>query len=243
MKFFKSLTLAICSAFVFVSSVQALPQEVSQPVIAKITAKLYQLGLQTNKVNKTPIEGLLEVTTNRGVFYTSADGAYFMQGRLFDMDNGMVNLTDKAMSSMRLEGMEQFKDSMIVFPAEEEKHQITVFTDTTCGYCRKLHAQIDEYNDLGITVRYMAFPRGGVNSRSFDDIKSVWCAKDQRDAMTKAKNSGQIPEANCNAPIAQHYNLGQAVGVTGTPAIMLEDGQMIPGYKPPQALFKMLETQ
>lgn len=245
MKLTKKLLLTLCSsALLLLGSAHASESSaVNSEVTAKITAKLYQLGLQTSKIEPTPIEGLLQVSTNRGVFYTSTDGTYFMQGRLFNMDKGMENLTDKAMSSMRLEGMAEFKESMIVFPAKNEKHQITVFTDTTCGYCRKLHAQMDDYNDLGITVRYMAFPRGGLNSRSYDEIKSVWCAADQKNAMTKAKTSGEIDLARCDAPIEQHYNLGQAVGVTGTPAIMLDDGSMIPGYKPPQALFEMLQTQ
>jgi len=207
---------------------------------AKIRARLLSLGLQATKIEESAIPGVKQVLTNRGVFYMSADSKIFIAGRMFDVENNMKNLTETALSGLRLDGMEKFEDSMIVFPAKDEKHTVTVFTDTTCGYCRKLHAQIDDYNSLGITVRYLAFPRGGINSRSFDEIQSVWCSADQQSAMTKAKAGDKLSTEKCNAPIAGHYNLGQAAGVTGTPAIMLEDGTMIPGYKPPSALAQML---
>ena len=162
---------------------------------------------------------------------------------MFDMDNGMENLTDKALAKLRLEGIDKFKDSMIVFPAKDEKHRITVFTDTTCGYCKKLHAQMDDYNKLGITVQYLGFPRGGLYSQSFDNLQNVWCADDQQKAMTAYKSGSSVDSKACSTKIAQHYELGQAAGVTGTPAIILDDGSMIGGYKPPQALIKDLQAQ
>ena len=207
---------------------------------AKIRSKLLSIGLQVTKVEDSALPGLKQVLTNRGVFYISADAKTFIAGRMFNIDNNMENLTETALSGLRLEGLGKYEESMIVFPAKDEKHTITVFTDTTCGYCRKLHAQMDDYNDLGITVRYLAFPRGGINSRSFDDIRSVWCSSDQHKAMDQAKSGANIELAKCDAPIAGHYNLGQASGVTGTPAIVLDDGTMIPGYKPPSALADIL---
>jgi thiol:disulfide interchange protein DsbC len=207
---------------------------------AAIKSKLLNLGLEASKIIDSPMPGLKEVTTNRGIFYTSADGQFFIAGRLFDINNGMKNLTENAMNELRINGVESFKDSMIVYPAKNEKYKITVFTDTTCGYCRKLHGQMSEYNDLGITVQYLAFPRGGLNSRSFYDIQSVWCADDQQKAMTASKNGESVKPANCSAPISAHYELGQAAGVNGTPAIVLDDGTMIPGYKPPSDLIQLL---
>ena len=205
---------------------------------AAIKSKLLNLGLEASKIIDSPMPGLKEVTTNRGIFYT--DGQFFIAGRLFDINNGMKNLTENAMNELRINGVESFKDSMIVYPAKNEKYKITVFTDTTCGYCRKLHGQMSEYNDLGITVQYLAFPRGGSNSRSFYDIQSVWCADDQQKAMTASKNGESVKPANCSAPISAHYELGQAAGVNGTPAIVLDDGTMIPGYKPPSDLIQLL---
>lgn len=207
---------------------------------ATIKLKLVSLGLQANSIKDSQMKGLKEVSTDRGIFYISADGQFFIAGRLFDLNNNMNNLTEVAMQELRLDGIASFKDSMIVYPAKNEKYKITVFTDTTCGYCRKLHGQMSEYNDLGITVQYLAFPRGGINSKSFYDIQSVWCAADQQKAMTESKTGGAVKSAQCSAPIEAQYNLGQAAGVNGTPAIVLDDGSMIPGYKPPSELVKIL---
>lgn len=206
-----------------------------------IKSKLLRIGLTANKIEDTPIEGLKQVVTNRGVFYTSEDGSYFIAGRLFDVNSGMKNLTDLALAELRLNGIEKYKESMIVFPAENEKHVVTVFTDTTCGYCKKMHSEVEEYNKLGITIQYLAFPRGGMNSQGFDQIQAVWCSKDQQSAMTTAKAGGYVDAENCPTKVVEHYNLGQAAGVTGTPAIVLENGQLIPGYKPAKSLLADLQ--
>ena len=131
---------------------------------------------------------------------------------------------------------------MIVFPAKEQKHVITVFTDIDCGYCRKLHAEMDKYNEEGITVRYLMFPRAGVDSPSYKKAVTVWCSKDQLDAMTRAKNGENLPNLTCDNPIQEEYELGQLIGVRGTPAIVMDDGGMLPGYVPAARLAKALEA-
>jgi thiol:disulfide interchange protein DsbC len=118
-----------------------------------------------------------------------------------------------------------------------------VFTDTTCGYCRKLHNEMADYNDLGITVQYLAFPRGGIRSGSFDNLQNVWCADDKKAAMTAFKSGSSVNSKSCSTKVAQHYDFGQAVGVTGTPAIILNDGTMIPGYQPAKRLIEVLNAQ
>ena len=233
----KFITFVSASTILFAATAFSATQS---DVNSAIKVKLLSIGLNVDSIKDTPMQGLKEVTTNRGIFYTSADGKYFIAGRLFDLNNDMANLTDLAMNEFRVEGIANFKDSMIVYPAKNEKYKVTVFTDTTCGYCRKLHSQMSEYNDLGITIQYLAFPRGGINSRSFYDIQSVWCAKDQQKAMTEAKSGDNVKPTQCDAPIAAQYNLGQASGVNGTPAIVLADGSMIPGYKPPKQLLELL---
>lgn len=239
MKFRHLLTAAIMAVSTLVTfsanSVEIDPD-------SAVKTKLANLGLQVSKVTDSPVAGLKQVMTNRGLFYVSSDGKFIVNGRIFDIDNGMKNVTDLAMGEERLKGIEKFKDSMIVFPAKNEKHRVTVFTDTTCGYCKKLHNQMDEYNELGITVQYLAFPRGGLYSDSFNKLMDVWCSKDQQTAMDFAKTDKSIEQANCNAPIAGHYSLGQASGVTGTPAIILNDGTMVGGYRPPSALLQTLEN-
>lgn len=121
---------------------------------------------------------------------------------------------------------------MVVFAPKNPKTHITVFTDTDCGYCQKLHSEVPQLNRLGVEVRYVAFPRQGMGSHGANTLTSVWCAKDRQDAMNKAKAREDLAAASCETPIAKQYELGQMIGVQGTPAIILANGQMIPGYQP-----------
>lgn len=199
------------------------------------------LGLEVSSVAAAPISGLYQVITNRGVLYITQDGSKLIHGNIYDLDSSMKNLTEAALAGPRLEMLKNFEDKMLVYKAKNEKHVVTVFTDITCGYCRKLHREMADYNKLGITVRYLAFPRQGVPSPNADEMEAVWCAKDPLKAMDDAKAGNAIAAAKCDADIAGQYNLGGSFGVNGTPAIVLEDGSMIPGYQPPNALFDLLE--
>ncbi|MCY7294298.1 bifunctional protein-disulfide isomerase/oxidoreductase DsbC [Alteromonas sp. a30] len=200
------------------------------------------LKMQVSEIKSSPIQGLYQVMTERGLFYVSEDAKYFVHGRIFNLDEGMRNETEDALASVRISGMKKFENDMIEFKAKDEKYEVTVFTDITCGYCRRLHNQIAEYNDLGITVRYLAFPRGGPNSKAFGDMQSVWCSKNKREAMTAAKAGDSVHSASCSNKVHDQYMFGMQVGVNGTPAIMLADGSMLPGYQPPQQLEQLLKT-
>lgn len=209
------------------------------PVIEKNMATL---GASISDIAKSPVAGIYEVMTARGLLYVSADGRHVFQGKIYDITDGIVDISEARMAKMRKKRLVEFEDSMLVFPAKQEKHQITVFTDVDCGYCRRLHSQMDEYNDLGITVRYMAFPRGGKRSQAWSDMQSVWCSKDPMKAMTEAKAGTDVATASCDNKVPEHYQLGVEFGVTGTPALILGDGSMIPGYQPPENLLKILNT-
>jgi len=132
------------------------------------------------------------------------------------------------------------EENMIIFPAKNSKHTISVFTDIDCGYCRKLHNEIDQYNAKGITVRYLAFPRAGIGSPSYDKAVSVWCEKDRQAAMTRSKSGETLPKASCKNPVAEEYELGQLLGVNGTPALVLDNGSLLPGYVPANRLVRVL---
>ncbi|WP_440874700.1 bifunctional protein-disulfide isomerase/oxidoreductase DsbC [Thalassotalea sp. PLHSN55] len=238
MRFIKRRLLVLASAL---SLAALLPASAETATDADIINKLKGLGLTASEVSDTPIANIKEVITDKGVFYVTSDNRYFFQGRLFDMNNKFENLTENTQSELRANGIDAFKDSMISFPAKNEQYQVTVFTDPTCGYCRKLHNEMDEYNALGISVNYLAFPRGGINSASYRDIKSVWCADDQKLAMDAAKSTGDVKNASCSAPIKAHFDLGRSFGITGTPAIIFADGTMVPGYKSPKDLLKALK--
>lgn len=240
MSLFSKATNALLAVVLFALTSQTT-MAVEVDADAAIKNKFFRIGLKVNKIAPSPVQNLMQVFTNRGLFYASNDGQFLIHGKMFNMDSNMKNESEEAMAGIRLEGIAKFEDSMIVFPAKNEKHKITVFTDTTCGYCRKLHSQMSEYNDLGITVRYLAFPRGGLASNGFNELQSVWCAKDQQGAMTDVKAGDGVAASSCTNKIADHYDLGQAAGVSGTPAIILDDGSMIPGYQDPQKLIRVLE--
>jgi thiol:disulfide interchange protein DsbC len=205
------------------------------------------LGLDIDVVKPSPMPGLVEIITNQGLFYASADGKYFIQGKLYGLGGKVVNYSEESLAKIRIDGMDKFTDAMIVYPAKNEKHVVTVFTDITCGYCRKMHEQMDDYNDKGITVRYLAYPRSGVKDRSgqysqgFKDLRSIWCNENPAEALTDAKLGSNVTELICNKPIEDEFNFGRQIGVSGTPAVILENGVMIPGYQEPNALINILE--
>ena len=152
----------------------------------------------------------------------------------------MRNETEEALVGVRKEGLARFNDDVIEFKAKDEKYAITIFTDITCGYCRKLHNQIEEYNAMGITVRYLAFPRGGLGSKSHDDLVSIWCATDPQAAMTNAKAGGAVSAKECETSVAEQFAFAQQVGISATPSIIMEDGTLEPGYRPPEQLLQLL---
>ena len=212
---------------------------------AKIKRKL---GLEIEKIETTPVPGIALLITNQGLFYASYNGDYFIQGKVYSLVTEVTDLAEQSLAKIRLEGMEKFKNDMIVFKAKDEKYVVTVFTDITCGYCRKMHKQMADYNALGITFRYLAYPRSGIKDRAgndsqgFKDLRSVWCADDPKAAMTSAKNSQSVAYRICDNPIEGQYNFGRQVGVNGTPAIILSNGMMVPGYQPPAQLEQLLKS-
>lgn len=237
-----AIAVTLMSASLVLSNT-TMAQDLTVEQESKIKSKLSKLGLKADSVQASKMDGLVEVFTDQGLFYTSSDGNFLIQGKVYDIGGEQISsLTESSLAKVRVQGMTEFEDSMIVFPADEEKYEITVFTDLTCGYCRKLHQQMAEYNDLGITVRYLAFPRGGIGSQSFVDIRSVWCSDDQQQAMTDAKGGEQVQQKICAQPVAEQYEFGRKIGVNGTPAIMLEDGNMLPGYKTPQQMQQILRS-
>ncbi len=200
-----------------------------------------KLGLSPSLIEPSPVAGLYQVLTARGLFYFSEKGNFLIQGKVYNIDEDMKNETEAVLAKTRKGVVTKYADSMIEFKAKNEKHVINVFTDISCGYCKKLHREMKDYNDLGITVRYLGFPRGGMKSKSYSDMVSVWCADDQQKAMTDAKVHSSIAAKTCTNPVKEHYDLGAGLGVSGTPAILLNDGRMIPGYKPAADLIKILD--
>lgn len=223
----------------------AMPVQAEDAVAAKIRAAVAGLlpGQTPDSIMPAPVAGLYQIAYGARLFYISADGRHLISGDMFDLQQ-QTNLTEAWRGKARLTVLDAAKASMIVYPAKGRgKHAITVFTDIDCTYCRKLHAGMQEMNDLGITVRYLAFPRAGIPSPSYDKAAAVWCSADRKKAMDLAKNEDKVSKDTCaNNPVAEHLALGQSLGVNATPTMILDDGTIIPGYLPPQRLLQELDN-
>ena len=203
------------------------------------TLSTLQPDLKVETVANSPLPGLYQVQLEGGrVLYMSEDGQYLMQGYLYQMRDGqMVNLTEQAENVAVARQLNALpRNEMVIFAPKSPKTHITVFTDTDCGYCQLLHKEVAELNRQGVEVRYVAYPRAGVGSPTYNDLVSVWCAKNPQEAMNQAKARKNIAAATCENPVAEQFKLGQAIGVQGTPAIFLANGQLIPGYQPADKL-------
>lgn len=201
--------------------------------------------IAVESVQASEAAGLLEVTLENGlVLYATESGDHFVVGDLYQVGKqGLVNLAERKREGERkalIDGLDV--GQMIVFsPDGEVRDYITVFTDVTCFYCQKLHREIEDLNARGIEVRYLAYPRGGLDSDGARKLATAWCADDKQDTLTKLKAGVALPINECgSAPVAEHYQLGVAMGVRGTPAIVTSSGQMIAGYKPAADLAQIL---
>jgi len=237
----KNQFAGICLLFLSMClSSLSLAENASHEAITKSLGGVFP-GVTPSEINPSPMAGVSEVLIGPRLFYVSNDGKYLLQGSLIDLAT-RTDISEERRNGIRLAAINDLgEENMIVFPARDSRHTITVFTDIDCGYCRKLHGEIAQYNDKGITVRYLAFPRAGLGSPSYNKAVSVWCEKDKQAAMTRSKAGETLPQAECDNPVKEEYELGQMIGVNGTPAIILEDGSMLPGYIPPDKLAAALD--
>ncbi|EEX95350.1 thiol:disulfide interchange protein DsbC [Vibrio orientalis CIP 102891 = ATCC 33934] len=245
MSVLRRMTLLALPLLLAVQSVSANEVKFDKSQLEERFAKL---GLEVKEVAPADIDGLVEVQTSGGILFASPDGEYFLAGTLYKLDeNGQYeDVLAKRQAPINAAKIEAFKDSMIEFKADNEKYVVTVFTDITCGYCVRLHSQMQGYNDLGITVRYMAYPRQGATGEVADQMAAIWGAEDPHRAMHNGKVNREIPEqgkdfAKYQDIIKQQYTLGRELGISGTPAIFLPNGEMVGGYLPPAQLVKRLE--
>ena len=242
MNFFRGLlfVLGVTTANILPAADNAISDEVN----ANILAGLQKLvpNIQIESVKPTPMQDIYQVILGLDVFYVSGDGRFVLRGDLLNID-GRRNLTEEARSSMRVDVLQKLdKKDYIEFAPEKTDYAIYVFTDIDCGYCRKLHRDVPELNKNGIAVRYLAFPRTGVDSLTGQEMSAVWCATDRKKAITSAKNDEEFAKRQCDNPVSKQYQLGQDLGVRGTPAIYLQDGTVLPGYVPPKELIQQVKS-
>lgn len=209
-----------------------------------IRARMAQLFPEdtVSAINPSPIEGVYEVMLGASLFYMTADARYAMRGDLIDLESRENISSTRRAEARKLAFAELGEDEAIEFaPAGgKPKANLFVYTDIDCGYCRKLHQEVPELNEAGIAIRYLAFPRSGLQGESFDKISAVWCSPDRRRALTAAKAGQAVEAENCDNPVADHFAMGQSMGVGGTPAVYTESGRELGGYIPAKRLIELL---
>ncbi len=208
----------------------------------EIRAKVEQMlsGYAVDDVRKAPMAGFYEVTLGTRLLYISTDGKYMLLGDVIDAD-GRTNLTDARRSELVADRIEHVAaDTMIVIGPKDPKHHVTVFTDVDCPYCAKFHRDVPALNEAGVQVRYLLFPRAPEGTRSYQRAVAVWCSDDPIKTIGIAKAGGDVAMRDCPNPVAQSVALGHEIGVTGTPAIVLDDGRLLPGYVPAPRLLMEL---
>ena len=233
--------LATLCVFLATTATAADEDEKLANVRTKVSAMFEQI--KPEHIHPGPIDGWYTIQKGSIIAYISDDGRYLMQGDMIDLETN-VNLTEDSRNDARRVMVADIDDSQVIkFSPSEVKYSVTVFTDTDCSYCRRLHSQIDDYLAHGIEVRYLLYPRNGPASPAWNVAEQVWCSSDRNEALTAAKLDRNFQTVACDASIVQdHYIMGQAFGLSGTPAIILQDGTLIGGYMPPDALNKQLES-
>ena len=200
-------------------------------------------GIPAESISPSPVEGLFQVRVGSQIAYISRDGRFAFQGDIIELQTN-VNLTEQARVTARADTLADIDEaSMVIFEPEDVKYTVTVFTDIDCGYCRKLHSEMSQLNDYGIRVRYLFYPRSGPGTDSWFKAEDVWCSDNQQDSLTRAKLGETVESDDCGAtPVADHFSLGQDMGVRGTPFMIGETGDAFPGYLPAPVLLEELSN-
>jgi len=236
------LWLGILGACATVASSADQP---AQPVDPRIELAKKIPGTTPDELHASPIPGMWEVERGTDIAYVTSDGKYAISGDLYDLAKN-DNLTEARRKDVRMKLLAAVPESdMLIFSPREPKYTVTVFTDVDCAYCRKLHSQIAEYNRLGVRVRYMFYPRTGPNTESWTKAEQVWCSTNRNDALTRAKLGEELksPKSCGNSPVGRDYAVGQKFDIRGTPAIVMNNGEMLGGYVSPMQLVQHLQEK
>ncbi|MFV2090776.1 MAG: DsbC family protein [Pseudomonadales bacterium] len=220
----------------------ALPTDNGEQLVARLTGLRPDIPIE--KVSPSPLPGIFTLELVGGtIFYGTADGRYLFAGDLYEIgESDLINIAELGRVEKRrlLMATVKLEDMVIFSPSGETRAVVNVFTDVDCAYCRKLHKEVPKLNEMGIEVRYLAYPRAGIGSRSYQKIVTAWCSDDPNSAITRLKLGESLPDLTCENPVAAQFELGHQVGVSGTPAIVLEDGRLLPGYMPAEELAKAI---
>ena len=230
-------------SFIFIFSA-SLPS--SEEQIKNSIKNILPDGANIESIEPTPIKDMFAVYYgDLQPIYVTKDGSFFIYGDIYHINNNSIsNVTEDSISEKRKFILNNIpSNELISFKSENEKFSVIVFTDVDCGYCRKLHNQIEEYNKLGISIHYAAFPRSGMGTSAFTKMVGAWCSENPKDSISKLKNNKNLDLSFCDTqPVSKQYIIGQKLGVNGTPAIFSMDGVMFPGYVEPEELLLKLKS-
>ena len=246
--FFIPVTMLLIGQLAFAQS--TVPDEAAmQALRARLAISLEAASanqIQVLALNPTEMAEMVQVELSTGeILYTDISGEFLFAGDMFRSGpEGLINLSSQTRQARTVEKIAAIPaEEMIIFEPDESRAAITVFTDVDCQYCRALHRDMEKLLDLGIEIRYIAYPRGGAQAGSFQKMISVWCSDDRHKTLTQAKNGQNLPERECDNPVLEHYALGNEIGISGTPALILADGRVIPGYMDSERLAALLFDQ
>ena len=230
-------------SFILIFSVSV---SASQDNIREVLKNILPDGAVIELIEPSPIPGIYAVYYgDLQPIYVTQDGSFFIYGDIYKINvNSISNITEKSIAERRKLILQNIpSEELISFKSSNEQFSVIVFTDVDCGYCRKLHNQIDEYNSLGISINYAAFPRSGLGTSAFTKMVGAWCSNNPKDSMTKLKNNLTLDISFCeNQPVSKQYIIGKKLGVDGTPSFFSMDGEMFPGYIEPEELLLRLKS-
>ena len=234
---------AFVATFPVISFAQADESSAELEAVRQKVSEMFDM-IDPEDISASPVDGWYTIHSGSIVAYISADGRYIVSGSVIDMESKQ-NLTEQTQQQVTKKVIDDYDEKkMIVFaPKGKTNHTITVFTDVDCPYCSMLHKEVPKLNEAGISVRYLMYPRAGAGTPTFNKSISTWCNKDQKTAITVAKEGGAVEPKTCDNPVQEQFDLGQAIGVTGTPTLVLESGKVLPGCVPAAQLIDLLDGQ
>ncbi|WP_275096128.1 disulfide isomerase DsbC N-terminal domain-containing protein [Sedimenticola hydrogenitrophicus] len=223
------------------SALGAAPSDDRQIARVRQSLALLLPDVLPDSISPTPIPGLFEVVVGTRLVYVTGDGRYLIEGEITDLEQ-QKNLTNPRLNEVTVAAVDAIgEQNMLIFePAEPARYSVTVFTDIDSAYSRKLHQEIEQYTRRGIRVRYLFYPRAGLESRSFDKAVAVWCSPDRSRALRQAMAGEAVEAASCAHPVGDHWRLGGRMGISGAPVMVLENGDMLPGYVSAERLHEIL---
>jgi len=195
-----------------------------------------------DEITKSPLPGLWEVRLGSQVIYSDAQGSFVIEGEIIDTARH-VNLTQDRVDALTAFdfGKLPLQDA-VVWKQGTGARKLVVFADPNCGYCKKLERDLNNVPD--ITVFTFMIPILGGDSPQ--KARDIWCARDSGKVWRNWMIAGAQPPAapaQCDtAALSRNVALGQKHGINGTPSLVFENSERVPGILSAEDLEKKFAT-